>query len=68
MLSYSIRRLLTLIPMLLVISFLIFLGMELMPGDAVSYMVSPDQLANLSPEQLEACLLYTSGSARSSPP
>ncbi len=54
MLSYSIRRLLTLIPMLLVISFLIFLGMELMPGDAVSYMVSPDQLANLSPEQLEA--------------
>lgn len=52
MLSYSIRRLLTLIPMLLVISFLIFLGMELMPGDAVSYMVSPDQLANLSPEKL----------------
>lgn len=32
MLSYSIRRLLTLIPMLLVISFLIFLGMELMPA------------------------------------
>lgn len=53
MLSYCIRRLLIMIPMLLIISFLIFLGMELMPGDAVSYMVSPEQLANLSPERLE---------------
>ncbi|MEG0269416.1 MAG: ABC transporter permease [Clostridia bacterium] len=52
MLSYTIRKLLMLIPMLLIISFLIFLGMDLMPGDAVSYMVSPDQLANLSPERL----------------
>lgn len=54
MLSFSIRRILTLIPMLLIISFLIFLGMELMPGDAVSYMVSPEQLAGLDPAQLDA--------------
>lgn len=53
MLSYTIRRVLTLIPMLLIISFLIFLGMELMPGDAVSYMVSPEQLANMSPEKMQ---------------
>ena len=53
MLSYTIRRVLTLIPMLLIISFLIFLGMELMPADAVSYMVSPDQLADMSPEKLQ---------------
>ena len=53
MLTYIVRRLLILVPMLLVISFLIYLGMELMPGDAVSYMVSPDQLANLSPAQLD---------------
>ena len=54
MLDYIIRKLLWLIPMLLVISFLIFLGLEAMPGDAISYMVSPDALANISPENLEA--------------
>lgn len=54
MLAYTIRRLLALVPMLLIITFLIFLGMELTPGDAVSYMVSPDALANLSPEKLDA--------------
>ena len=52
MVSYIIRRLLILIPMILIISFLIFLGIELTPGDAVSYMVSPEALANMSPESL----------------
>jgi len=54
MLSYIIRRLLILIPMLIVLSFLIYLGLELTPGDAVSYMISPDQLASMNPEDLEA--------------
>ncbi|PID56135.1 peptide ABC transporter permease [candidate division KSB3 bacterium] len=54
MLSYTIRRFLALIPMLLIISFLVFLGLEMTPGDAVSYMASPDAMANLSPEKLEA--------------
>jgi peptide/nickel transport system permease protein len=54
MLTYTIRRLLMLIPMLVIISFLIFCGMEAMPGDAVSFMASPDALANISPERLEA--------------
>ena len=53
MLSYTIRRFLALVPMLLVISFLVFLGLELTPGDAVSYLASPDAMANLSPEKLE---------------
>lgn len=53
MLSYTVRRILTLIPMLLVICFLIFLGLELMPGDAVDYMFSPEQLANMSQEKLQ---------------
>ncbi len=53
MLSYIIRRLLILIPMLIIISFLIYLGMELTPGDAVSYMASPEAMANISPEKLE---------------
>ncbi len=53
MLAYTIRRFLALLPMMLVITFLVYLGLELTPGDAVSYMVSPDALANLSPENLE---------------
>lgn len=53
MLAYTIRRFLALLPMMLVITFLVYLGLELTPGDAVSYMVSPDALANLSPEKLE---------------
>ena len=39
--------------MVLVLSFLIYLGLELTPGDAVSFMVPPDQIANLKPEDLE---------------
>lgn len=54
MLNYSIRKVFMLIPMLLVITFLIYVGLELTPGDAVSYMVGPDALANMSPQQLDA--------------
>ena len=54
MLAYTIRRFLALFPMLIGITFLVYLGMELTPGDAVSYMVSPDALANLEPERLDA--------------
>lgn len=43
-----------LIPMLLIITFLIYAGLELTPGDAVSFMVGPDAMANMSPAQLEA--------------
>ncbi|HIK76987.1 MAG TPA: ABC transporter permease [Gammaproteobacteria bacterium] len=53
MLAYFIRRLLLLIPMILVISFLIYLGLELTPGDAVSYMLPPDALMNIKPAELE---------------
>ena len=51
-LQYILKRLLYMIPMLLVITFLIYLGLYLTPGDAVSYMFSPDQLANLDPARL----------------
>ncbi len=54
MLTYIIRRILALIPMLLVISFLVYLGLELTPGDAVSYMIPPDVAGNLSAEDLNA--------------
>ncbi len=54
MYAYFVRRLLFLIPMLLVISFFIYLGMELTPGDIVSYMISPELIAEISPEELAA--------------
>jgi peptide/nickel transport system permease protein len=52
--QYIVKKLLMMIPMVLIITFLIYLGLELTPGDAVSHMIPPDQLANISPEQLEA--------------
>ena len=54
MFEYIVRRVLSFIPMLLVMTFLIFLGLELTPGDAVSFMVSPDAMANMSASQLAA--------------
>jgi peptide/nickel transport system permease protein len=51
--SFIIRKFLLLIPLLLVISFLIFLGMELMPGDAVDFMIPPDALATISQAELD---------------
>ncbi len=53
MLTYMIQRVLILIPMLLVISFLVYLGLELTPGDAVSHMISPELAGQVSPEKLE---------------
>ncbi|MGI9388920.1 MAG: ABC transporter permease, partial [Boseongicola sp.] len=54
MLTFVIRRLLVTIPMLLVISFLVYLGLELTPGDAVSHMIDPEIASQIEPEQLEA--------------
>ena len=54
MATYTLRKVLSLIPMMLVISFLIYLGIELMPGDAVDFLIPPDALATMSQEQLNA--------------
>ena len=54
MLVYTLRRILILIPMLLFITFLVYAGIELMPGDAIDYIASPEAIANLDPEALEA--------------
>ena len=54
MLTFVIRRLLVTIPMLLVISFLVYLGLELTPGDAVSHMIDPEVASQMSPEEFEA--------------
>ena len=54
MLKYFITRILLLIPMVLVISFLVFSALELTPGDAVSAMFSPDMVVGVSQEQMVA--------------
>ncbi|QQO09540.1 ABC transporter permease [Breznakiella homolactica] len=54
MAAYIIRRLLIMLPMLLVISFLIYLGLELTPGDPVSYMIGPEAMASMTEAQLNA--------------
>lgn len=52
MLTFVIRRTLIMIPMLLAISFLVYLGLELTPGDAVSHMINPEIASQISPEKL----------------
>ena len=64
MAAYIVRRMLILIPMLLVISFLIYLGLALTPGDPVSYMLGPEAVANLTPEQALDVAAYVDGQPR----
>jgi peptide/nickel transport system permease protein len=40
--------------MLLGISFLIYLGLELTPGDILSYLLPPEAIADMKPEELAA--------------
>ena len=51
-LQYVLKKLFLMIPMVLVITFLIYWGLDLTPGDPISYMFSPDQLANIDPQKL----------------
>lgn len=51
MLTYIARRLLIIVPMAIAISFLIYLALDLSPGDAVSRMLSPERTAD--PARLE---------------
>lgn len=46
MLKYIGKKLLQMIPMLLLISFLVFCGLELTGIDPINYMVTPDMAAN----------------------
>lgn len=51
MLTYVIRRLLIIVPMAFGISFLIYLALDLSPGDAVTRMLNPVQ--TVDPERIE---------------
>jgi peptide/nickel transport system permease protein len=50
MLTYIIRRILIIVPMAVAVSFLIYLGLDLTPGDAVSHMLDPTR--TVDPEKL----------------
>jgi len=52
--KYIIRRTLMCIPMLLIMSLIIFIGLEFMPGDPISYRISPESLSTMTVEQLDA--------------
>ena len=54
MLNYILRKLLSMIPMLLIITFLIYVGVELMPGDVIDFLIPMDQLAEMTPEEVDA--------------
>ena len=54
MLKYISRKILALIPKLLLISLIIFLALQLLPGDPITRTISPDAYANMNEEQLEA--------------
>ena len=53
MVKFIIKKILGLIPMLLLITFIIYLGLEVTPGDAVSHMISPELLSNMDPAKLD---------------
>ncbi len=46
MLKYIAKKLLMMIPMLLLISFMVFVGLQLTGIDPINYMITPDQAAN----------------------
>lgn len=54
MLRYFITRILLLIPMIMVISFVVFVGLDLTPGDPLTSMLSPDMISSMSVDQLNA--------------
>ncbi|MDO4488714.1 MAG: ABC transporter permease, partial [Eubacteriales bacterium] len=52
--KFILKRLSVFIPMVLVMSFLIYGGIELAPGDYVSKMIPMDMLAQMTPEEVQA--------------
>ena len=54
MVNFTLRKLLGMIPMLLIITFLIYAGIELMPGDVIDFLIPMDQLAEMTAEEVAA--------------
>lgn len=53
MAKFIVRKLLGMFPMLLVITFLIFIGIELMPGDVLDFMIPMEELSRMTPQEIE---------------
>ena len=54
MLKFILKRLLMFIPMVLILTFLIYGAIELTPGDPLNFMVDSEALAMMTPEQQNA--------------
>lgn len=54
MAKYALKKLLGMIPMMLVITFIIYWLLDLTPGDPTSYLMDPESLARLTDAQMEA--------------
>lgn len=52
MLKYILKKILGMIPMLIIITFIIYALLEFTPGDAVSHMMDPESVARMTEEQL----------------
>jgi peptide/nickel transport system permease protein len=54
MVKYFLRRLLAMIPKLFIITAIIFIGLEFVPGDPLSYKISPEQMSFMTEETINA--------------
>lgn len=54
MFKYTLKKLLGMIPMLIITTFIIYFLLDLTPGDTISHLMDPESLARLSPEKLAA--------------
>lgn len=52
MAKYFLNRILILLPKLIVITIIIFIGIKLMPGDPITYRMAPEDIALMDPQQL----------------
>jgi peptide/nickel transport system permease protein len=54
MVKYILKKLMGIIPMLLIITFIIYWLLDLTPGDPIAYMMDPEALARLTDDQIAA--------------
>ena len=53
MVRYIIRKVVAMIPKMLIISLIIFFGLQLLPGDPITRTFSPEQLSRLTEAQID---------------
>lgn len=53
MFKYFVKRLISIFPKLLIISMLVFLGMEMIPGEPLARMIDRETMSHMTKEQME---------------